>query len=59
MQYTQHGHWLRYENSWQHQTPVENTNDPSGCQAGVTPTITYTVVDLQELRSPLDLLDTK
>ena len=36
-----------------------DTNEPQGCQPAVTPTITYTVVDLQELQSPLDLLDTK
>ena len=54
MQYIQRGHQLRPRNY--HQI---DTNEPQGCQPAVTPTITYTVVDLQELRSPLDLLDTK
>ena len=54
MQYIQSGRQLRPRNY--HQI---DTNEPQGCQPAVTPTITYTVVDLQELRSPLDLLDMK
>ena len=53
MQYIQRGRQLRCRNNKYHQIA---TNDP---QPTVTPTITHTVVDLQELRSPLDLLDTK
>ena len=53
MQYIQRGRQLRCRNNKYHQIV---TNDP---QPAVTPTITHTVVDLQELRSPLDLLDTK
>jgi len=59
MQYTQCGRQLRHGNSQQHQIHKDDTSNSSVCQAGVTPTITYAVVDLQELRSPLDLLDTK
>jgi len=58
MQYTQCGRQLRYGNNQQHQLHEDDTSNPSGCLAGVTPTITYTLVDLQELRPPLDLLDT-
>ena len=54
MQYIQRGRQLRPRNN--HQI---DTNEPQGCQPVVTPTITRTVVDLQELRSPLDLLDMK
>ena len=53
MQYIQRGRQLQRRNNKYHQI---TTNDP---QPVVTPTITHTVVDLQELRSPLDLLDTK
>ena len=53
MQYIQRGRQLRCRNNKYHQIA---TNDP---QPAVTPTITHTVVDLQKLRSPLDLLDTK
>ena len=54
MKYIQRGRQLRPPNNHQ-----SDTNDPQGSQPTVTPTITCTVVDLKELRSPLDLLDTK
>ena len=54
MQCIQSGRQLRPRNN--HQI---DANELQGCQPAVTPTITHTVVDLQELRSPLDLLDTK
>ena len=56
VRYTQRGRQLLCVNNQLHE---DTTNGPSGCQAGVTPAVTYTVLDLQELRSPLDLLDNK
>ena len=56
VQYTQRGRQLLRVNNQHHE---DSTNSLLECQAGVTPTVTYTVLDLQELRSPLDLLDNK
>jgi len=56
VQYTQRGRQLLHVNNQHHD---DSTNNLLECQAGVTPTVTYTVLDLQELRSPLDLLDNK
>jgi len=56
VQHTQRGRLSSCVNNQHHE---DSTNDPSGCQAGVTPAVTYTVLDLQELQSPPDSLDNK
>ena len=59
VQYIQRGHQLQHRNCHYHRIHPDNTDSSPGHQAGVVPTITYSVVDFQELQSPLDLLDTK
>jgi len=55
--YIQRGRQLRHRNCHYDQIHQNNTDSSPGHQAWVVPT--YSVVDFQELRSPLDLLDMK